>query len=304
MRAASRRSLSLLLGVVASVTPVRAGGDGAVPRGMSAPVPSAAAAERPVLHILAVGINKYRDATLELTLARGDAEAIVSSFRAVPRETSLFREVRATLLADESATRPAILAAFDRLAAEAGADDVVLVFLAGHGEVGPADEKDDARETFFFIPHEIPRLDAYGSVWRHGLSGDLIDQKLRAIPALKKVLVYDACHSGAVVLRGAAETQAAALRVLARARGIHVLAAATAQQAALESDEAGHGVMTRAILDGLAGAAATPDGVISVRGLMTYVEKAVPALAERQAGSAQWPMADSRGQDFPLALRR
>src|SRR5439155_7099719 len=68
----------------------------------------------PVLHVLTIGVSKYRQKNLELAYAAKDAEDLLSGFQKVG-VGELFREVRGQSLVDQKANRAAILAEIDAL---------------------------------------------------------------------------------------------------------------------------------------------------------------------------------------------
>jgi uncharacterized caspase-like protein len=115
----------------------------------------------------------------------------------------------------------------------------------------------------------------------------------------------DACKSGGALLafagRGLEERKA--LSQLARAAGVHVVAASSRDQIAAEVKTLGHGIFTYALLQGLDGAAdASPkDGVVTVRELLSFIENRLPELSEKYKSEAQYPVVDSRGMDFPIS---
>ena len=80
------------------------------------------------------------------------------------------------------------------------------------------------------------------------------------------------------------------------------VAAAGKDQFAAEVEELGHGVFTYAILEGLSGGAdGTPnDGVVTIRELLSFVESELPEISMKHKSQAQFPVVDSRGQNFPL----
>ncbi|MGE0492304.1 MAG: caspase family protein [Vulcanimicrobiota bacterium] len=254
---------------------------------------SAAAAPR--LHVLAVGIDRYQ-AGMNLSFARADALAIGSFFK-----PGLFAAVQADALTDEQATRQAVLSALARLKATAP-QDTVLVYLAGHGTT--------IGDVFYFMPSDA-RVDTDQSLRQTCLSSTELGQALDDIPATKQILVLDACHSGASNkalsrLVGARDpmTRIRAQQRLARSSGVFLIAASTAEQAAKEYPELGHGVLTYAILRAL-GEGGRPEalddeGVVTANSLLTYVAREVPRLTRKFQGSEQIPVQFSTGQDFPL----
>ena len=255
---------------------------------------------RPTLYVLAVGINAYQDATMNLTYARPDAEALAKFFELPDKKAiTLFGKVTVSQLVDEKATAAAIAAQLATVAGAAKPDDVVFLYFAGHGET--------ADGTWYFLPHEMRQMALSERVKQYGIPWSTIEAAVGKITARKIVLVVDACKSGAALegaVRGGADTEQQALAVMARAQGIHILTAATGQQYAAEVKELGHGILTYALLEGLGGKAGiSTETDIYIRGLMSYVEDRVPALSKQYRGSEQYPVPFERGQNFPLVSR-
>jgi uncharacterized caspase-like protein len=264
---------------------------------------------KPVLHLLVVGINRYQDPAFDLGFARPDAEAIAKFFE--QRGAGLFSAVKVVRLFDRAATRAAIVQEFARLAKEAKPEDVVLVYLAGHG-VG-------MQQQFYFLPHEMRReLDDAASTRKYGLPAPELGAALRSVKALKQILILDTCQSEAalpilakaVLTRGVSPAEQKSVAMLARSEGVFLIAASTKQQYALEVPELGHGVLTYALLSGLGEKAApaastTSEGAVTVQSLLTYINQRVPELTElHHQGARQYPVGLNLGLDFPLGMKR
>jgi WD40 repeat protein len=263
---------------------------------------------KPTLHLLAVGINQYEDPSFNLGFARQDGEAIARFFE--QRGTRLFGSVKTIKLFDKEATQAGIRKALDQLAERAQPDDVVLVYLAGHG-VGLG-------QQFYFLPHEMRKeLDDQAAIRKYGIPAPALSDALRRIPALKQVLILDTCQSEtalpilakAVMFRGLGLAEERATKMLARANGIYLIAAATKQQYAVEVAELGHGVLTYALLSGLGEkgppqAPTTGEGIITMLSLLQHINQQVPELAEKyHEGNKQYPVLYNTGMDFPLLMR-
>ena len=93
------------------------------------------------------------------------------------------------------------------------------------------------------------------------------------------------------------------LHQLARSTGTHIVASAGKDQLAVEFAELGHGAFTYTLLEALRGAAdgVPANGVVTVRELLSFVEYRLPEVSQKYGLQAQYPVIDSRGQDFPLA---
>ena len=253
---------------------------------------------RPALHVLAIGVSRYQQPSWNLGFARDDAEAIAAFFR--DHSAKLFAKVNTTVLADEKASRANIRTAIESIGKQAQAQDVVLIYFAGHGVA--------IDQAYYFLPYEMhdeSSLDA--DVRKFGLSDRTLLDSLRSVKALKKVVILDACQSGGAldILGRAPAAERAALEMLVRAEGLFIIAASTRQQEAMEVSELGHGVLTYALLSGL-GAMNDPSvpSVVTMHQLLMYIGQKVPELAARFGRTTrQIPVSFSRGMDFPLTAR-
>ena len=246
------------------------------------------------LNLLVVGINKYKNSDLNLNYAENDARGITRFFKS--KGKSLFKNIKVTELYNENATGQSIKAAFEALQ-DTEAQDVVVIYLAGHGET--------VKDKWYFIPHEVIYPEREGEVVAKGISSDDISQYIKDVEARKVLMLMDSCKAGAaieVAFRGAEDRRA--LMQLARATGIYVVAASTKSQFAAEVKELGHGVFTHTLLNGLNGAAAPGDQkTVTVRRLMSFVEERLPEISRKYRREAQYPVVYSRGMDFPLAVK-
>ncbi|WP_395088243.1 caspase family protein [Armatimonas sp.] len=267
-------------------------------------VSTAVATTKPVLRVLSVGINKYEDPAMNLEYARPDAEAFGQFFEG---QKTLFSGVKVTSLLDEKATGKNIEAAIKALATESKPSDIVVIYLAGHGETAAAKPADDdvesAAQSFYFLPAEMRLMRDKNNVRKYGISGDQLDSLISQIGARRILIVYDACKSGAALngsSTGGAQEQRQ-LALLARAQGLYILTASTSQQYASEVKALGHGILTYALLEGLRGKAAPTESDVKVLSLLNYAEQRVPALAKELRNRDQRPVRYGRGVNFPLA---
>ncbi len=248
-------------------------------------------------HLLAVGINEYRNPKLNLNYAKPDAV----SFSEIVNQNAnaLFKEIKVHTLYDRDASRANILNKLDELGREIQQEDVFILYYAGHGSM--VDDK------FYFIPTENLRLFDENGLQKDAIEAGIIQQKLKNIPALKQLIVMDACQSGGSVEllanRGASEEKAIAQ--LSRSAGIHVLASAGSEQFAAEFTELGHGLFTYVLMRALQGEAdgAPRDGKVTIYELKSYIDDQVPEMTRKLKGKPQYPYTFSRGQDFPVVLK-
>jgi WD40 repeat protein len=257
-------------------------------------VKSTAPAKQATLHLLAVGINNYKNAGLNLNFAAPDAKAMVAFFkREGPR---LFRDVDTIELYDGDATHQNIMAALQTLKAKSKPEDVLVMYVAGHG--------DNRESKWYFVPYEVTRPESDEDLTGKALASSELSDSLAKIPAQKVVLLLDACKSGSalVAFRGLEERKA--LLQLARSSGVHVIAASARDQNSAEVTELGHGIFTYLLLKGLGGEAVlrSSDKLVTVLGLSSYLNEQLPEISKKYKAEAQVPVSDSRGMDFPLSL--
>lgn len=254
------------------------------------------------LHILAVGINDYRNPRYSLNYCRSDMEALVKTLS--QRAESLFASVNARLLVDAKATQEGIETALKEVARVAGPQDAFVFAFAGHGVMSEGDPLRGGE--FHLIPHEVIQMHADDEeLATKAMPASHIAKWSAQIAAQKQMLILDACQSGgmleAFAVRGAAEEKAIAK--LARSTGMVVLASSRTEQFATELPKLGHGLFTYALLEALSGKADVDgDGNVTVREIDLYLNERVPKLSEEHLNGAQYPTSFARGQDFPLVL--
>lgn len=251
----------------------------------------AASDQRARMYVLVVGINSYRNALMNLSFSVPDAQGVARFFR--QNFGHLFSEVRVDEVYDLEATQANVRSRLKALR-EARPEDVVIVYLAGHGET--------LNDDWMFIPYDLVAPENPESLQRGGISSRELAEAVKTIPARKLMVMIDACKSGAATFgfRGLEERRS--LAQLSRSTGTHMIAATTKDQPASELDKLGHGVFTYTLLEGLMGKAASGERDVTARKLMVFVEKAMPELTRRYRSEEQYPVVSSNGMDFPLAL--
>lgn len=197
-----------------------------------------------------------------------------------------------------AAPRSAIINALLRLARDSAPEDTVLIYFAGHG-VSLKWAKDGKKPHTYWIMSDttLGLLDVDGLRLEH-----LIDY-VGDIPAKKKVVILDHCHSGTVELpagtaggggrdgggklnlnRDFSLPEDLENQMMERAEeGLLVIGAAS--DAAYEVPKLGHGLFTKVLLEALSSNAAdippagNGDGKLSTIELAQYLERQVAPLA-------------------------
>lgn len=277
---------------------------------------------KPNLYVVAVGVSKYADVRLNLKYAAKDAHDIGALFSG---KGGRYGKVELLEIVDGEARRETILAARDRLQGSKVGDQVV-VFVAGHGML-------DESLDYYFVTHDFDREQPA----RRGLSYEQLESLLDGIPARRKLMMMDTCHSGEVEedavrvappLPGttapvrdvkvaadfrsfsyAGEVQspdrsgellAQLFADLRRGSGAAVISSASGAEFALESARWQNGVFTYSVLQGLGSGAADldQDGTIRVSELRDYVVGEVHRLTQGK----QTPTSRRENLDFDFPV--
>ena len=241
-----------------------------------------------------IGISNYRADGINLRYADRDAEAIHDFLI----EKGGFRPERVRLLSNQHATYQEIRTALFSFLAGTQPEDMVLIFLAGHGVQDTTNP-----DNYFFLAHDSTVGNLGGTAIPMWDLGNVMDYTIRA----QRILIFaDTCHSGAALGRGGPNDGKNLnffnkyLEVLARKKGRLVLTASQAHESSLETTKLAHGVFTSSLLLGLGGAADDnpADGVVTAGELVDYVRAKVPAETEGE----QHPSYSEQGFDMNLPL--
>lgn len=140
---------------------------------------------KPDLYFVSIGVSKYQASEYNLEYAAKDAADITSVFN-LGKKQKRYNKVFTTIITDKDATKNNILKVKENLK-KSTINDVVIVFYAGHGILDwDMDYYLATNDIDFIMPSE------------KGLKYDLLEGLLQGIPARKKMLLIDACHSGEV----------------------------------------------------------------------------------------------------------
>jgi uncharacterized caspase-like protein len=232
------------------------------------------------LYVLAIGISNYKDA-VGLRFAAKDARDFVALAKA--QAGGLYEKVipfpPRESLQDRWARKNAILDGLDWIMrAVTNTNDVAMVFLAGHGMSTP-----DHHYRFLPYDYDANRPE------RTTISDSELRDYLTKIGG-KKIFFFDTCYSGNVLggrgrgIRGIdtrPNVDKFANELREAENGIIVFASSTGNQLSLERDEWNNGAFTKAVVEGMRGAAARPDlAAISISDLNSYVCRRVKELTE------------------------
>ena len=285
------------------------------------------------LFALTVGVSKLPDPDWNLANPANDANALAELLQ---RDRGhLFAGITATALTDERATKGAILDALRDIASKATPDDVVVIFLAGHGRTVDG--------HYFFAPSDMGAHDptlleavkaaktddvfdkAVDAMFRaEGLGQDELLPVIQGMSATRIAFMLDTCYSATVadadaVLRH--DVNDTITNRIGHASGRFVLSGSFTEafDSAAGADATvgaeGHGLFTSFLLRALQGDAGTDDdGRIDIYKLATFTRSHVASASRRileqsaakpgeKAPDVQQPAYYFAGNDF-FAVRK
>lgn len=270
------------------------------------------------LYVLAVGVNKYANASYDLRFAVPDVLDIGAAIKdeqaklQTDADLKQYAETKVITLTDEAATRKNILLALHlftidgakmkslpenlcadlsgevcaRLKTELGKikatepEDALLIYYAGHGT--------SRGQRFYLLPHDFTGAVGEEDLSRQSVSDIELNDALERVDAGKLLMTIDACQSGRALgekTEGRAPTNSKGLAQLAYDKGMLILTATQSQEAAKEAAEIDgqkieHGLLTYALLKGLQNARADADGdkKLTEREWLDYAVGQVPLL--------------------------
>jgi len=230
---------------------------------------------KPRIFALVVGISKYSSSKINaLRYAETDAN-MVAHFLQSPHGAGVAKENILTLI-NEKATRNDILGALQNFLAKSGKNDLIILYLAGHGLSSP-----ESNATYF-LSHDTDLKN---------LSSTAVDQEeitsilTEKVKAGKIVVFLDACHGGGlgltgVRMRGASTVLSSRMltELVSKKNGTAFFSASRAMEQSQEGQQwgGGHGVFTHYLVDGLQkNGDLNGDGRVTIDELGEFVTKKV-----------------------------
>lgn len=244
---------------------------------------------------LVVGVSRYADPGLSLRFADKDAVAIKRVLEA--QAGKLYQEVHIRSLVNEEVTRDAIIEGISSHLGRAAPNDVVFIFVAGHGI--------QHRQTgsYYFVPHDATLETLLSRGLRTTDFKESINILSRNVERI--VIMMDTCHSGAMDAKSRALPPGSNLaEIMKFSKGLFILSGSRDGELSYEDEryrisdgDTGHGAFTLALLEGMTGAANHDrDDHISLNELFHYVSRRVPRLTDGR----QHPYFRLHGTDMPF----
>ena len=242
-----------------------------------------------------IGINQYQDTKLSsLKYAVNDVKDVYSTL--TDPQVGSFDKERVHLLIEDSEqtstlgesvlkepTFPNIWDSLNSVVKTTQPDDKVFIYFSGHGI-------EEGDQTWLLASDSrLSMLD------RTAIQLDEVNRILSECQADSKILILDACHSGAVKDKGGSGTMTSDFKDTAftAITGRATLSSSGLNESSYDHDEKRHSAFTYFLLEGLKGKAdSNADNIVSLTEISDYVKTEVPKWGFK-SGKQQTPMFNS-----------
>ena len=245
--------------------------------------------DEPHLYILSVGIDKYRDASINLKYAAKDAADFSNRLSAKARTLYKPENIHLIRLVNQQASKQNILSTIDSLSKKIKHGDRFIFFDASHGLL--------LQGQYYIVTSSFD-----GKILNTAslISSNEIVEISKKIKSLSQLFVFDTCHAGGVdtIVSGLYDAR---MSVLAKKMGLHIFASAGSVQTALDGYQ-GNGLYTHTLLQGIANGSEVDrekDGTVTVTKLGRYSKDKTTEISGR-LGHPQTPFIIDFGKDSPL----
>ena len=225
-------------------------------------------------YALIIGIDKYQN-------VRGLDYAVKD---AVDIQTMLidifhFKQDNIVLLQNEEATKTNIIQEFSNITKEAGVNDRLLIFFAGHGET---ETLPNGGEIGYLMP-----VDGNQDLYVSAIKMDELRTISLRSEAKHILYLVDACYGGLVSVGArslGAQTEPDYIPKITKEKSRQIISAGGRGEEVIEKAEWGHSAFTKNILSGLRDAKADTDsdGIITAQELGIYLKKRVTIDSNNQ----------------------
>lgn len=239
-------------------------------------------------YALIVGVGNYKNLpqSSQLEFAERDAEAIYSVF--ISPEGGNFRAENVHRLVGPQVTLANLKKELEQwLPSVAKEDDRVVIYFAGHGFV--------VGGRGYLAPYDLDPNNIPGTAYPMETLGEVAGARIKS---KWKVLLTDACHSGAITPD--ADAQRLNKSLLDLSRSMFSLTASRDRERSFESKDwgGGHGIFTYYVVKAMEGEAdESGDGIVTADELAEYVRRNV-----REASKGQQNPTSDRGSFDPNML--
>ena len=251
--------------------------------------------KNPHFYAVVIGTSHYDNSDLDLDFPEKDAQSISNALTL--GSLDYFTKNRThiyTLTTSDSSkmvgnlpSKSRIKEVFEEIAARSTSNDILLIYLSGHGISW---ENDFHYLTTHSKSKSMAEWNAQ-SIEAFTISMNEFREWMRPIPANKRICILDACESGTAVNNDVIASKSAdpaiqhAIRYSGSKTGTYTLAGCASNSASYESSLFGQSLLTYAVLEAIKEGNGLEGELYDVRKIFSYAEKKVPELAKELGGN-------------------
>ena len=204
-------------------------------------------------------------------------------------------------------TKQNIKKVFEGIKAKAKPEDIVMVYLSGHG-VTYGGEKGD----FYYLCTDYSgnSTESFSDpILRksQSISTEEFTDWLNDIPALKQFMIIDACGSGKAVdnMIASRDIESSQIKAIDRMKdrtGLYILSGCAANAVSYEANRFGQGLLTYTVLQAMRGMALRENKFVDVSTLLNYSSEEVPKMAKDIGGIQKPQYLIPKGGSFDIGI--
>lgn len=249
--------------------------------------------QKPKLYALLAGVSDYQGTELDLKFAAKDAKDMAEALRISSSKYMGQENTDIWLLTTDNKNpvyqpnKKNIKRVMDSFAKNATANDILFVYLSGHGiNYGGADG------DFYYLTADAQNGVLSDEQVRKSvtISSAEFTEMINKITAVKQVMIIDACHSGQLVNNlskapsSMSSTQVRAMENMKDKTGLYILAGSASDAVSYEASSYGQGILTYSLLFGIKGPALRENEFVDIVKLFQFAMDKVPQLASGIGG--------------------
>ena len=240
---------------------------------------------------VAIGVSDYRGSQIDLQFAHKDAADFAAAMQLAAEGLAPGR-AHVTLINGDSlpADKATVQRTLEDIAGKAGANDILVIYLAGHGVTSRGQDPD-----YYYLLQDASSMDISDTAIRDqvAISSQELTELINKVPANKQVLIMDTCAAGQLITdlvtsRGVPSAQMRSIERMKDRTGMYVLAGSAADAESYETTRFGQGLVTYSILEGMRGMGRNERDEVDVDRLFNHALERVTSLA-RGLGGVQQP---------------
>lgn len=249
----------------------------------------------PALYAIVLGVSDYSNEKLNLRYARKDACSVSTAIKLSADNLFSGNTFVYTLTSpgDKLPNKENIRNTFNEISKLARPEDVFVLYMSGHGvSSGNAESGDFYYLTCDATSKSLADYSDSSYLAKYCVSTIEFTEWMNSIPALKRVVMIDACGSGKAIdnlvqPKTIEQSQIKAIDRMKDRTGMFVITGCAADQKSYEAYRYGQSLLTYTLLQGMRGAALRKNYYVDVFTLLNYAQEEVPKLAEGLGGIQQ-----------------